>query len=567
MDPARIGPFQILEKIGSGGMGSVYLGHQDETGRVVAIKVLSATLARESGFVSRFNREIDAMRKLKNPHIVELFESGVEGENYYYSMEYVAGETLMSALRREKRIPWRRAFEIGIQICQALKAAHDMGIIHRDLKPSNLLIGPDGVVKLTDFGVAQVFAGDRLTITGGIIGTAEFMSPEQAQGKRAGKQSDLYSLGAVLYAMITGRTPFVGSTAIEVIQKHKFGLFDRPQSFVPDLPQRVDDTICRLLEKEPDKRFPDALVLMRHLEQTLRLEEFAAAAPSLDEEIDIDTCAPTIATSDRAKAESSRQIVSQPSGSQHPGPATLMQSLMRAELAEAVRGGLLSNLFNNTYVLITLLAAVILGGVCWFKSQRLTPEQQQQMFKAGSAVLEQDPGPEWLRARTEYFDPLLKADPDKWQEPVQPLLTQIELYELSRPVRGGGHRVKPLEPKSEPERLLQMALQYRQLGDLSRAERMLVALETLLADDPSRARLHEMTTYLLAEIRRQQATGEDRNQLLKAALDRAHAKAQAGAAGEARQILTALIDLYADDAAASNFVAQARDALRELSEK
>src|SRR5262249_23018454 len=215
-----------------------------------------------------------AMRKLRNPHIVELYESGVDGENYYYAMEYVAGETLMSLMRREKRVPWERAVEISAQICQALKAAHDAGIIHRDLKPSNLMVTPEGSIKLTDFGVAQVFASSRLTATGGIIGTAEYMSPEQAQGKRAGKQSDLYSLGAVLYAMVTGRTPFSGKTAVEVIQKHKFGLFDRPRMYVPDLPPRVDDTICRLLEKEPEKRFPDAFVLLRHLDQLVRREEF-----------------------------------------------------------------------------------------------------------------------------------------------------------------------------------------------------------------------------------------------------------------------------------------------------
>src|SRR4029077_17855340 len=134
-------------------MGNVYLGRQDESGRIVAVKVLSASLAREEGFVDRFNREIDAMRKLQKSTIVELFESGVEGENYYYAMEYVAGETLMSLMRRERRIPWQRAYEIAIQVCQALKAAHDAGIIHRDLKPSNLLVSPEGAVKLTDFGV------------------------------------------------------------------------------------------------------------------------------------------------------------------------------------------------------------------------------------------------------------------------------------------------------------------------------------------------------------------------------------------------------------------------------
>src|SRR6267154_4976613 len=123
MDPARIGPFQILDKIGSGGMGNVYLGRHAQTARLAAVKVLTASLARESGFVERFNREIDAMRKLKNPHIVELFESGVEDENYYYAMEYVAGDTLMSLMRREKRLTWQNAIEFAVQICQALKAA------------------------------------------------------------------------------------------------------------------------------------------------------------------------------------------------------------------------------------------------------------------------------------------------------------------------------------------------------------------------------------------------------------------------------------------------------------
>jgi serine/threonine-protein kinase len=362
MDPERIGPYQILEKIGSGGMGNVYLGHDSQTDRVVAVKVLTASLARESGFVERFNREIDAMRKLQNPHIVTLFGSGVEGENYYYAMEYVAGETLMALLRREKKLPWRRAFEIAMDVCQALKAAHDAGIIHRDLKPSNLLVTPDGFIKLTDFGVAQVFASNRLTVTGGIIGTAEYMSPEQAQGKRAGKQSDLYSLGAVMYAMITGRTPFSGSTAVEVIQKHKFGVFDRPRLFVPDLPARVDNTICRLLEKDPDKRFPDALVLLRHLEQTVNLEDYAAAGVTLASGASSDSSQETVPEYQQAGNEAA------PS----PGPATLMQTLMRAEFSQVMQGGVFSAIFNNTYVLCGLLVLMILGGVWFFRQDKTT---------------------------------------------------------------------------------------------------------------------------------------------------------------------------------------------------
>jgi serine/threonine-protein kinase len=479
-------------------------------------------------------------------------------------MEYVAGETLMSVMRREKRIPWQKAFEIAIQICQALKAAHDAGIIHRDLKPSNLLVSPEGMVKLTDFGVAQVFASDRLTATGGIIGTAEFMSPEQAQGKRAGKQSDLYSLGAVMYAMITGRTPFVGSTALEVIQKHKFGLFDRPKMFIADLPIRVDDTVCRLLEKEPEKRFPDALVLLRHLEQTLRLEEFARTGATGIDDINSDDLAMTVAATDRGKPFSAQHHASAP------GPATLMQTLMRAELVDAVRGGFFTTLFNNVYVLVALLALVILGGFWWIKphqrSAGQSPEQRQQMFDQGAALLEQSPGPEWLRARREFFEPLLEADPDTWREPVAPLLEKIKLYELTHPARGA-HGSTTAVPKSEPERLLQLALHYRQIGDLARAERMLTALDAILAGDPRHTHLRDLTGQLLAEMRKQMAAGDDREQLLKDALERARTLAGEGSVANARSLLSAIIELYADDPTASEFVTQARELLAGLNVK
>ncbi len=548
MEPERIGPYEIREKLGAGGMGSVYLGRHVETGRLAAVKVLSASLAREPGFVERFNREIDAMRKLKNPHIVELFENGVEGENYYYAMEYVEGETLMGLMRREKRLPWQQALAIAVQVCQALKAAHDAGIIHRDLKPSNLLVAHDGVVKLTDFGVAQVFASSRLTVTGGIIGTAEYMSPEQAQGKRAGKQSDLYSLGAVLYAMVTGRTPFSGSTAVEVIQKHKFGLFDRPKMYAPDIPVRVDDTICRLLEKNPEKRFPDALVLLRHLDQIVALEEFAATGVTLAGQVPDDESGATRAVTN-----------DEPASSRHsPGPATIMKTLMRAELAEA-EGGVLSSLFNNTYVLVGLLCLVVAGGFWWFRSGSATP---QELFDKGAALLENEPGPEWSRARRDYFDKLLEIDPDTWRPRVDPLLKKIELYELSRPGRSA--RASKAEPaRSEAERLLQLALHYKQIGETARAERMLWALHDLLAGDEEEARLYELTGQLLDELGGNAAVADNRDRLLSAALDRASNLVEAGLPAEARKIWSGLVELYGDDPTATKFVDEAREALEK----
>ncbi len=547
MNLERIGPYQLSDKLGSGGMGTVYLGKHVEMGQQAAVKVLTAALAREPGFVERFNREIDAMRKLKNPHIVELFESGVDGENYYYAMEYVQGETLMSLMRRERRVPWEKAVEFAAQICQALKAAHDAGIIHRDLKPSNLMVTAEGTIKLTDFGVAQVFASSRLTATGGIIGTAEYMSPEQAQGKRAGKQSDLYSLGAVMYAMVTGRTPFSGKTAVEVIQKHKFGLFDRPRMYVPDLPARVDDTICRLLEKEPEKRFPDAFVLQRHLDQVVRLEEFADAGATLAGDDDERT------TSDTTVAATGR-VPGAPA--QHPGPATLMQALVRAELSKS-EGGLLTAFFNNTYVLVALLALVIAGGFWWFRSRQPSPEER---FERATALLAHEPGTDWIRAKNEYLLPLLDNDPDTWDERVKPLLRQIELYELTRPARGG-RTAKSEAAKSEGERLLQLAAHYRQIGDLSRAERTLAALQAILAGDDGQVKLYEMTRNLLEEVRGQISQTDGRDGLIQAALERAAERARNGALAEAREIWSGIVELYGDDPGATAFVQQAREGL------
>lgn len=351
MNPQRIGPYEITEKLGAGGMGSVYLGRHCETGEQAAVKVLPPTLAATDGFVERFSREVEAMRKFDHPHIVRLLDSGCDGETYYFGMEYVPGETLMALLRREKRIPWQRAVVIGRQICLALKAAHDAGVVHRDLKPSNLMITKEGNVKLTDFGVAQVFASSKLTVTGGVIGTAEYMSPEQAQGQRATRQSDVYSLGAVLYAMITGRPPFTGQTAIDVIQKHKFGLFDSPRKYVPELPVALDQLICRCLEKNPTRRYADAYVLLRDLDKIKPdVVTLGEEGLTLDGGDEIDPSAPTLAPPVRSGTV--------------PGPATMMKNLVRAELqADSQQQSEFMQFLSSAPVLIITLAAVIGLGV------------------------------------------------------------------------------------------------------------------------------------------------------------------------------------------------------------
>jgi serine/threonine-protein kinase len=336
-----------------------------------------------------------------------------------------------------------------------------------------------------------------------------------------------------------------------VIQKHKFGLFDRPKMYVPDLPARVDDMICRLLEKNPEKRFPDALVLLRHLEQIVRLEEYAATGVTLAGMLPEDEGAATRALTDDEPGASG----------QSPGPATIMKTLMRAELDKA-EGGVLAALFNNTYVLIGLLALVVAGGFWWFKSGSASP---QELFDQGTALLEQEPGPEWLRARRDYFDKLLEIDPETWRERVDPLLKKIELYELSRPGRVA-RAVKGEPPRSEAERLLQLALHYKQIGETARAERMLAALHDLLAGDEQETRLYELTGQLLDELGGNAAAADNRDRMLSAALDRAAKLVEAGSLAEARKIWSGLIELYGDDPSAAKFVDEAREALEKSGE-
>ena len=403
MNPERIGPYIIDKRVGAGGMGNVYLARHEQTGAIVAVKELPASLARETGFVHRFNREIEAMRKLNCPNIVKLYDSGVDGDIYYYAMEYVDGENLTTRLRRERRIPWLEAIGISRQICAGLKHAHDAGVVHRDLKPSNLMLAKDGAVKITDFGVAQVFAADRLTSTGGSIGTAEFMSPEQVAGTRTDKRSDLYSLGAVLYTMIVGQPPFMGPTASDIMQKQRFGRFDPPKNYVPEIPSWLNDLVCQLLEKEPEKRPPDAFVTSKRLQEVISrvklLESGDSALPGDETRVDPD----------------------KPAG---PIGGTLVRNLLRLDGKEGNNAAIVSRALNNSWA--------ILGGVCfilavaslllWQSSQSSDPSDNEISAKSEAGRIVNSARKQWFAGephkalqRLKALESVIKDDPSQNQ--------------------------------------------------------------------------------------------------------------------------------------------------------
>jgi len=239
-DPQQLGPYRIERKLGRGGMGAVYVGVHRDTGDRAAVKVLIPQLAEVPGFRERFSAEIDSLKRLDHANIVRLFGFGEDTDGIFYAMELVDGGSLEEELQRGRRFTWREVTNFAISLSKALKHAHDHGIIHRDIKPANLLLSKAGVIKLTDFGIARLFGNTGLTSDGGLLGTAEYMSPEQAEGKPVTPACDLYSLGGVLYALLAGRPPFRGKNLPEMLHMQRFATPEPVSTFAPDTPVELE---------------------------------------------------------------------------------------------------------------------------------------------------------------------------------------------------------------------------------------------------------------------------------------------------------------------------------------
>jgi len=265
--PQRIGDYEILGVLGKGGMGTVFKVRREGSDRLEALKVLPGELAREQRFLSRFKREIRVLQELDHPNIARIYDSGKTDDNYhYYTMELVDGLPLDEIMEREGRMSVDDTLNIIRQCCRALDYAHQQKIVHRDIKPGNILVSFDWHVKITDFGIAHAEEATRMTATGSILGTAEYMSPEQAQGKKIDGRSDIYSLGVVFYQMITGRLPFVAETALEVMRQHRFSIPDSPKDYNPEISMRLAGVIMKMMAKEPTQRFDSFTAVLRALE-------------------------------------------------------------------------------------------------------------------------------------------------------------------------------------------------------------------------------------------------------------------------------------------------------------
>ena len=264
--------YKLTERVGLGGMAEVYRAEDNVLGRTVAVKVMLPQYAADPTFTKRFRQEAASAANLQSPYIVSIYDWGLDGETYYIVMEFLRGTDLKTAIKERGAINQRKAAEIGSQVAQALSVAHAGGIIHRDIEPQNIMIQPDGNIKVMDFGIAR--AGDAgLSQTATVLGTAHYVSPEQAQGKELTGASDIYSLGVVLYEATTGKLPFDGQDAVSVAVKQVNELPAPPSTINPNIDPALEAIIMKAMEKDPERRFKDASE-MRHI-----LNDYLAGRP------------------------------------------------------------------------------------------------------------------------------------------------------------------------------------------------------------------------------------------------------------------------------------------------
>jgi len=405
------------------------------------------------------------------------------------------------------------------------------------------------VLKLADFGVASLFASSRLTRTGGVVGTAEYMSPEQAKGQRTTRRSDLYSLGAVMYVLLTGRPPFTGTTVAEVLQKHQFAQFDKPSHYAPGLPRMLEELVCQLLEKDPAKRPPDALVLMKRLEQIRSRLEFTEDQLE-SETLERQVPGATVALDADEDGTDKRQQ----------GTATVVRNLLRAEVSADRSRSLFAVFFDNTVVLVSLLLGLV-GFALWMNRRLdVSPERQLQTAREW---MEKPAGPEWIRAKEEFLLPLLRDNslPGNSSE-IQLLLSRVDDFEFTRSLRA--NPVDSNDAESEIRRIIRRAFAAWSVGETELARQQLQAvlnIQNHLQQDSFLKTFVQDTVESWSDT----PSAAGRTLLLRELIRKAEQSlTQQTGKTEVIQALEAALLLYADDTTVAGPVAEIQNMLNTL---
>jgi eukaryotic-like serine/threonine-protein kinase len=516
MTGARVGNWYLEAEIGRGALGLVYRARgYDDPDRRAAVKVFTATAAQDPAFVQKFAAEMLPLQRLDHANVAKFYDSGTHGGLAFVACELVEGQDFAKLLESGRR-SWREVLSVAVQAARALKHGHNRNVLHRDLKPAHLMLMADGTLKILGFGLARVLPIAPAS-PNPPIGSAAFSPPETASGKPLTRRSDFYSLGGVLYTLVTGRPPFAAASLVELMHKQCYTLPERPAMLVPDLPAELDEFICVLLDKNPSRRPATAAGVLEELERI------------------------------RGKLERKGESLE--------WPAKLTPDTAETAALPASLGGLGAEnevpeprpLMKRPLVVIPLFLLVLAGLMVPF----FWPSKSaDELYAEAKPLLASDNPDDWEKAVEKYLDPLSEKYPDKYVEEVAAARAKVrDRRELKRALADGAKA----DPRSYAERAYLRALHLAQAGDPDAARRVWQSLIVAFESVASEARWVELSRAGLAALERPENRANrapPNRTALEAAI--AHAKTL-DAAGKANAF-RALEELLRDDAAALELI-------------
>ncbi len=526
MEIRQIGPFEIKDKLGVGGMGIVYRAIYTKTNQEVALKVLTPTMTENEQVVVRFEREINILKKMRHPNIVRYFGGGKSKSQRFYAMELIDGGSPEDVLKRKKKLSWEQTIDCAKEIAKALEHAHSFGIIHRDLKPANIFISKKGKLKLGDFGIARDTEATALTAAGKTVGTYAYMAPEQISGQiPISKKTDLYALGCVLYELLTGRPPFIASTPAEILFNHLQDDPDRVTTYAIDCPMELEEIIDKLLEKNPDDRFYDALALQVSLDE---VKEKLGKQASISKKT---VAGDGTASANQQDASELKKIL---------GKKKKRKKKKKAE-----------SLFDNIWVLSASLLFMI-AFITW----ALWPLNAQQLLAKAKIHYQSEDGIDWDKARLSCQKLLNKYPNSPLTTDAQYLLDDMEMATAER--RANKREKLGREPESEAERQYMKAKAFDKFGDpLTALEKYESIVELFQGKEDYRAFVN-LSRRRIKELKATNLNASERSQIVNNNLMKAESFYKNSDTVKAREIFESIVNLYGEDKAFVKQVAFSR---------
>ncbi len=520
---ARVGNWYVEAEIGRGPLGVVYRARGfDDPERRAAVKVF--TEVRDSSAVQKVTGELLPLQRLEHANIARVYDCGTHGGLAFVASELIEGSDCARLLESGRR-PWQEVLSIAVQAARALKHAHNRNVLHRDLKPAHFMLLPDGTLKILAFGLAKAFPSPPSHTPA--IGSGAYLPPETANGKPLTRRSDLYSLGGVLYTLVTGRPPFSAGSVVELMHKQCYTLPERPAMLVPELPPELDEFICTLLDKNPSRRPGTAAAVIEELERI------------------------------RGKLERK--------GEQLAWPAKLTPDTAETPALPAALGGVGDApkaepeprpLMKRPAVVIPLFLAVVAAIILAFTWPRKTADE---LYEAAQPLLASDNPDDWDKAFEEYLDPLAQRYPDRYKEEIAAARTKVRDQRELRKAVGEGTKTNP---RTAAERGYLLGLRLAQAGELDAARKTWMAVDKAFANIQSEKRWVDLARAGIAALDqlppRSARFSLESDPVFREAVTHAKALADAGKLEEAAAAFNALEELAQDDPPARELIRLAR---------